>query len=95
MRFADQRAAELNEQSSAAECPGCPRPLQWISCPHGCGLRYLAPDQKLTAAQFWRYGSWRMNVHLAGRAPGSRCVAPLFDGPVSFDVPTIAEEIHA
>ena len=91
MRFADQRAAAIAEQTPPQLCAGCPQPLKFIDCPHGCGLRYLAPDQKLTPDQFWRYGSWRMSTHLVGRRPGSRCVAPLFDGPVSFEIPTAAE----
>lgn len=90
MSVAERRRAALIE-AQAPKCPGCPQPLEFIDCPHGCGLRYFAPGQKLTSEQFWRYGPWRMSIHLR-RKPGSRCVRPLFDGPVSFTIPTTTEE---
>ena len=76
----------------AAECAGCPRPPEFIECPLGCGLKYYAPGQPLTDVQFWRYGPWRMSVHLASRQPGMRCQRPLLDGPVSFTIPTADDE---
>lgn len=90
MTFAERRRAALLE-AQAPKCAGCPRPLEFIECPHGCGLKYYAPDQRLTSEQFWRHGPWRMSIHLAGRRAGSRCVRPLFDGPVSFTIPTADE----
>ena len=90
MRFRDQRAQTLEEaQAAEANCPQAPRALKFIDCPHGCGLRYLAGGQKLNTDQFWRYGPWRMRVHLIGNPGGRRpCHRPLFDGPVQLHQPT-------
>lgn len=77
MRFRDQRAAAATPEPP--KCPGCPRPLEFIDCPHGCGLQYLAAGQRISTDYFWRYGAWRMSVHLTNW-PG-RCVKPLMDGP--------------
>lgn len=79
MRFRDQRA-----QAAAPQCPA-DKPLELVECPHRCGLVYYAPGQKLSAEKFWRYGPWRMQLHVLGNEDGHRrCVRPLFDGPVQF-----------
>lgn len=84
MRFRDQRALTLDEDRRARESCPAERPPRLVECPRGCGLKYLAAGQRMTMNQFWRYGPWRMAVHLA--TPG-RCARPLFDGPVQLTAP--------
>lgn len=66
-------------------------PFKWDECPHGCGFRALAADQKMSADEFWIAGPWKMSVHLASRKPGDRCGRTFYQGPPNFTVPELDE----
>jgi hypothetical protein len=68
-------------------------PLVWDECPHGCGARFLADGQELTAAEYWTAGPWKMSVHLTGRPPGRRfCGRTFYRAPIRFTPPTLDDD---
>lgn len=56
---------------TAQPCPD-EIPPKITECPRGCGYQVIAEPKG--AEQFWRYGPWRLQIHLL--AP--KCYRPLF-----------------